>query len=85
MRERTAHINRIKGLLFGQGIRGVEPKLRLSRIDFAALTTSEGHPIPDRLRRELEREYVRLNLVEQQLRTVPCGDMSRQGSFRTAP
>lgn len=70
VRERTAHINRIKGLLFGQGIRGVEPKLRLSRIDFAALTTSEGHPIPDRLRRELEREYVRLNLVEQQLRTV---------------
>ena len=57
-------------MLFGQGIRGVEPKLRLSRIDFAALTTSEGHPIPDRLRRELEREYVRLNLVEQQLRTV---------------
>jgi len=52
------------------GIRGVEPKLRLSRIDFAVLTTSEGHPIPDRLRRELEREYVRLNLVEQQLRTV---------------
>src|SRR6476660_6474810 len=70
VRERTAHINRIKGLLFGQGIRGVEPKLRLSRIDFAVLTTSEGHPIPDRLRRELEREYVRLNLVEQQLRTV---------------
>jgi transposase len=70
VRERTAHINRIKGLLFGQGIRGVEPKLRLSPIDFTALTTSEGHPIPDRLRRELEREYVRLNLVEQQLRTV---------------
>ena len=36
--------------------------LRLSRIDLAALTTSEGHPNPDRLRRELEREYVRLNL-----------------------
>jgi len=70
VRERTAHINRIKGLLFAQGIRGIEPKLRLSRIDFAALTTSEGHPIPDRLRRELEREYARLNLVEQQLRTV---------------
>jgi hypothetical protein len=26
IRERTAHINRIKGLLFGQGIRGVEPR-----------------------------------------------------------
>jgi transposase len=70
VRERTAHINRIKGLLFAQGIRGVEPSLRLTRIDFAALRTSEGHPLPDRLRRELEREYARLNLVEQQLRTV---------------
>jgi transposase len=70
VRERTAHINRIKGLLFAQGIRGVEPKLRLSRIDFAALRTSEGHPMPSRLRHELEREYVRLNLVEQQIRAV---------------
>ena len=95
VRERTAHINRIKGLLFGQGIRGVEPKLRLSRIDFAVLTTSEGHPIPDRLRRELEREYVRLNLVEQQLRTVekerdtadrqdPAVDRKRQMAVRSA-
>jgi transposase len=31
IRERTAHINRIKALLFGQGIRGVEPRLRRSR------------------------------------------------------
>lgn len=70
VRERTAHVNRIKGLLFAQGIRGVEPALRQSRIDFAALTTSEGHPIPDRLRHELEREYARLDLVQQQLRAV---------------
>ena len=26
VRERTAHINRIKGLLFGQGIRGINVK-----------------------------------------------------------
>jgi transposase len=30
IRKRTAHINRIKGLLFAQGIRGVEPRLRRS-------------------------------------------------------
>ncbi|MGK7296575.1 MAG: IS110 family transposase [Candidatus Wenzhouxiangella sp. M2_3B_020] len=41
IRERTAHINRIKGLLFAQGIRGVEPKLRATRIDFAALVTAD--------------------------------------------
>ena len=70
VRERTGHINRIKGLLFAQGIRGIKPKLRRTRIDFAALESAEGHPLPDRLRRELEREYARLALIETQLRQV---------------
>ena len=70
IRERTGHINRIKGLLFAQGIRGIEPKLRLTRIEFVALQTAEGHPLPERLRRELEREYIRLDLIETQLRQV---------------
>ena len=70
VRERTGHINRIKGLLFAQGIRDIKPKLRRTRIDFAALETAEGHPLPDRLRRELEREYARLALIETQLREV---------------
>lgn len=70
IRERTAHINRIKGLLFAQGIRGVEPKLRRTRIDFSALKTAEGHRLPERLRRELEREYARLLLIETQLSAV---------------
>ena len=53
VRERTAHINRIKGLVFAQGFRGIEPKLRLSRINFADLTTREGggmNRAPHRLR-----------------------------------
>src|SRR6266581_3016692 len=70
VRERTGHINRIKGLLFAQGIRDIKPKLRRTRIDFAALETAEGHPLPDRLRRELEREYARLSLIAAQLREV---------------
>ena len=70
VRERTGHINRIKGLLFAQGIRDIQPKLRRTRIDFAALETAEGHPLPDRLRRELEREYARLSLIATQLREV---------------
>lgn len=70
VRERTGHINRIKGLLFAQGIRDIRPKLRRTRIDFAALETAEGHPLPDRLRRELEREYARLSLIATQLREV---------------
>jgi len=70
IRERTGHINRIKGLLFAQGIRDIKPKLRRTRVDFAALETAEGRPLPDRLRRELEREYARLALIETQLREV---------------
>jgi transposase len=70
VQERTAHINRIKGLLFGQGIRRIEPARRRTRIDFSTLTTAEGHPLPDRLRRELEREYVRLGLIEDQIRVL---------------
>jgi len=41
IRERTGHINRIKGLLFAQGIRDIKPKLRRTRIDFAALETGK--------------------------------------------
>ena len=65
-----AHINRIKGLLFGQGIRGVEPARKRTRIDLSELRTGEGLPLPDRLRAELEREYTRFDLVEQQLKAV---------------
>src|SRR5208282_6063639 len=70
VRERTGHINRIKGLLFAQGIRGIKPKLRRTKIDFSALMTAEGHPLPDRLRRELEREYARLEVIQNQIREI---------------
>jgi len=78
VRERTGHINRIKGLLFAQGIRGIEPKRRRARIDFGKLTTAEGRPLAERLRRELEREYQRLELVQSQLRIV----RSARGGWR---
>jgi len=34
------------------------------------VTTAEGRPLGERLRRELEREYQRLKLIESQLRIV---------------
>ena len=49
VRERTGHVNRIKGLLFAQGIRGVDPKLRRTRIDpdlaevYWRLMKTKGH------------------------------------------
>ena len=56
--------------MFGQGIRGVEPARKRTRIDLSELRTGEGLPLPDRLRAELEREYTRFDLVEQQLKAV---------------
>jgi transposase len=67
VRERTAHINRIKGLLFGQGIRGINVKSRYKSLKPAALVTGDGRPLPERLGREIAREIERLALVQEQI------------------
>ena len=67
IRERTAHINRIKGLLFGQGIRGINVKSRYKTLTPAALVTADGRPLPERLGREIAREIERLALVQAQI------------------
>ncbi|NDB69478.1 MAG: IS110 family transposase [Methylocystaceae bacterium] len=70
IRERTAHINRIKGLFFGQGIRGIEPLRKRSRVNLSEIRTAEGVPLPARLRAEIEREFSRFDHVEEQLKAV---------------
>jgi transposase len=67
VRERTAHINRIKGLLFAQGIRGINVKSRYKSLTPANLVTGDGRPLPERLGREIAREIQRLALVQEQL------------------
>ena len=67
IRERTAHINRIKGLLFGQGIRGINVKSRYKTLTPAALVTADGRPLPDRLGQEIAREIERLAQVQAQI------------------
>jgi transposase len=67
IRERTAHINRIKGLLFGQGIRGINVKARYKSLKPADLVTRDGRPLPERLGREIAREIERLALVQAQI------------------
>jgi len=44
VRERTAHINRIKGLLFGQGIRGINVKSKYKTLQIDKLVTGDGCP-----------------------------------------
>ena len=67
VRERTAHINRIKGLLFGQGIRGINVKSRYKNLKPAELVTGDGWPLPERLGREITREIERLAQVQAQI------------------
>jgi len=70
MKERVEHANRIKGLLFAQGIGDYEPLLKSRRKRLAALTTGDGRPLPAHLKRQIERELDRLELVIEQLKAV---------------
>ena len=67
VRERTAHINRIKGLLFAQGIRGINVMKDYKTLAPAELITGDGRSLPKRLGREITREIERLALVQEQL------------------
>jgi transposase len=64
--ERVQHVNRVKGLLAAQGIYDYQPlrRDRWTRLD--ALRTGDGRELPSRLRREIERELRRLELVLEQ-------------------
>jgi transposase len=64
--ERTRHINRIKGLLAGQGV------CIAIRSDFLAYLETirlwDGSPLPLGLRARIEREYKRMKVVNEQLK-----------------
>jgi len=46
LKERIQHSNRIKGLLFGQGVTGYEPLGRDRRQCLVGLQTGDGRPLP---------------------------------------
>jgi transposase len=66
--ERIRHVNRIKGLLFGQGIRGYEPLRRDRRKRLDELTTGDGRALPAQLRAQISRELDRLELLMEQVK-----------------
>lgn len=67
---KTAHVNRIKGLLATQGIRDVNP-LRVDWPEFLKwLRTGDGRLIPSHLTAELIREWQRLQLVIGMIRAI---------------
>jgi transposase len=68
--ERVQHVNCIKGLLATQGIDDYQPLRRDRAARLGELRTSDGHALPPRLRREIERKLKRLELVLEQLEAV---------------
>jgi transposase len=70
VKERTAHTNRIKGLLHAQGIRDAMPRRRGFADSLAHMRTGDGRPLPPRLKEEIVREHERLVLVDKQLAAV---------------
>src|SRR5258705_8085883 len=68
--ERVLHVNRIKGLLFCQGISGYEPLRRDRRERLEELQTGDGHTLPDHLKGQVRRELDRLELLLNQIKGV---------------
>lgn len=68
--ERVGHVNRVKGLLFSQGITGYEPMRRDRRERLDELRTGDGRPLPQHLKAQLCRELDRLELLLKQLKAV---------------
>jgi transposase len=68
--ERVQHVNRIKGLLFSQGISGYEPLRRDRRERLDALQTGDGRPLPLHLKAQVRRELDRLELLLAQIKAV---------------
>ena len=68
--ERVEHVNRIKGLLFAQGVADYQPVRRDRRQRLEALRTGDGRVLPICLKQRLSRELDRLELLLEQIRTV---------------
>ena len=68
--ERVLHVNRIKGLLFSQGVSGYEPLRRDRRQRLSELITGDGRPLPDHMKAQVRRELDRLELLIEQIKGV---------------
>ena len=76
LKERTAHTNRIKGVLFGQGIRDVMPLKPGFIAGLSQVRTGDGRPLPPCLKQEVVREHERLCLVNRQLAEIEAASQA---------
>jgi transposase len=70
LRERVQHVNRVKGLLVGQGISDYDPLHKDRRKRLAEMITGDGRPLPAGLKAVLLRELDRIELLLQQIADV---------------
>jgi transposase len=68
--ERVSHVNRIKGLLFCQGIKGYQPLRRNRREQLEELRTGDGRRLPEHLKAQVVRELDRIELLLKQIKAV---------------
>lgn len=70
IKERVEQVNRIKGLLFAQGIAGYQPLRRDRRARLEQLTTGDGRPLPMHLMAQIARALDRIELILEQIKQV---------------
>lgn len=68
--ERICHVNRIKGLLFCQGISGYEPLRRDRRARLDEVRTGDGRELPAHVKAQITRELDRIELLIEQIKAV---------------
>jgi transposase len=68
--ERLTHVNRIKGLLVSQGIKGYQPLRRDRRARLDALETGDGRRLGEHLKTQIVRELDRIELLIGQIAQV---------------
>jgi transposase len=76
VQERTAHTNRIKGLLHGQGIRDAMPLKPGFLTGLDQVRTGDGRPLSPHLKDELRREHERLILVHKQIKALEAQNLA---------
>ncbi len=78
-KERTRHINRMKGLLASQGVvLDIEARFREQ---VGEVRLWDGSGVPSRLRQRLEREEIRLEVLKEQIRQL---EQEREELIRTS-
>ncbi|MBC7580433.1 MAG: IS110 family transposase [Tardiphaga sp.] len=83
--ERIIHVNRIKGLLFAQGVSDYAPLRRDRRKRLEDLRTGDERPLPVHLKTQIGRELDRLELLLGQINTVEAEQQALLATESTTP